>query len=170
MADEKRAPNAGENALMMYLMILRNSLANHSDAVRERLKDTPNAWRDLRLLLQLVTKTQDRLLATMPEKRIAYYYGLAEHARVGVELPGPVKKGRFIMIDEKKLAAITEAAMCGECAICMREGRHVRRCLIREALLEVAPPEEIRDSHTLACGCEYRDIASALVHQQDMTI
>lgn len=170
MADEKKAPNADENALMMNLMILRNTLVTHGPSVKERLRKTPNAWRDLCLLVRLVTKTQDRLLDTMPERRTAYYYSLAQHAKVAVELPGPAKRGRYIMIDEKKLAAITEAAMCGECAVCMRDGRDVKRCLIREALLEVAPPEEIRDSHTLAYGCEYRDIASALVGQQEMTI
>ena len=170
MAEEKKAPNAGENALMMQLMVLRNALASHGEAVRERLKGTPNAWRDLRLLLRLVTKTQERLLDTMPDRRAAYYWNLAQHARVVVELPGPAKKGRFIMIDEKKLAAITEAAMCGECAMCMREGRDVKRCLIREALLEVAPPKDVRDGHTLAFGCEYRGIASALVNEEELTM
>lgn len=171
-ADEKgrTVPNRQENALMMDLMMLRNTLAHHSEAVRPRLKAYPTAWRDLRLLWYLVNKVQTQLLDTMPDRRVAYYGQLAQYGQVIIDIPGPVPKGRHILISDDGLAAITEAAMRGECAICLKDGKDVLRCPIRGALLEVAPPETISDGRQYWASCEYRDAASALVRNEEVTL
>ena len=170
MAEEKKMPNAKEDALMIQLMIVRNALVEYGEAVRERLRPVKGGWRDLRLMISLVTKTQNRLVDTMPERRWDYYYNLSQRGRIRVELPGPAKIGRYIMIHEKNLSVLAEAAMCGECAMCLRTGREVRGCLIRDALMEVAPPEEVRDLRGLSLGCEYRDAAGQLVRQEEITL
>ena len=63
--DGKKTPNREENALMLDLMMLRNSIATHSETVRERLKAYPYGWRDMRLLWSLVNKLQGQLLNTV---------------------------------------------------------------------------------------------------------
>ena len=92
--DGKKTPNREENALMLDLMMLRNSIASHSEAVRERLKAYPHAWRDMRLLWYLVNKLQNQLLNTMPDRRILYYDQMARHGKVIIDIPGPIPKGR----------------------------------------------------------------------------
>ena len=58
-----------------------------------------------------------------------------------------------------------EAAMRGECAMCIREGRDVKRCRLRDALLPVAPPSEFS-----RYGCEYRQPASQLVQGDNVIL
>ena len=169
-ADGRAMPNRQENALMLGLMMLRNSLAHNSEAVRDRLGVYPYAWRDLRLLWHLVNKLQEQLLGTIPDRRVAYYDQMARHGKVIIDIPGPIPRGRHILITEKGMAAITEAAMRGECALCLKEGKEVTRCPIRAALLEVAPPETISDGQKWWVSCEYRNAASALVQGEEITI
>lgn len=169
-AQGRQMPNKHEHALMLDLMMLRNSLAHHGEAVRQRLAGYPYSWRDMRLLWHLVNKLQRQLLDTMPDRRVAYYDQMARHGQVIIDIPGPIPRGRHILITERHLAAITEAAMCGECALCIRDGKEVQRCPIREALLEVAPPETVSDCQNRWAGCEYRNAASALIQGEEITI
>lgn len=169
MIQEKRAPNARENEMVIDLMVVRNTLMHNSEAVRDRLRGYPHAWRDMRLLLYLVNKLQGELLATMPDKRVNYYAMLCQHGKKIIDIPGPIPRGRHILMDVDDLAALTEAAMLGECAICFREGKEVKRCPIRAALLEAAPPAVINPD-TWRAGCEYRNAASDLVQGKETTI
>lgn len=167
----RRMPNRQENALMLDLMLVRNTLARNSEAARERLKASPHGWRDLRLLWYLVNKVQEELLSTVPDKRIAYYNQMARHGQVIIDIPGPIPRGRHILITDDHLAAITEAAMRGECALCLKEGKEAQRCPIRQALMEVAPPAEISSGgKAWWAGCEYQKAGSALVRGEKVTL
>lgn len=168
--DGRTMPNRRENAFMMDLMMVRNSLAKNSEAVRERMARYPHAWRDIRLLWHLVNKLQGQLVDTMPDRRIAYYQQMAAHAKVTIDIPGPVPRGSHMLISEKHLAAITEAAMRRECALCIKDGKEMQRCPIREALLEVAPPETVNDGRQWWTRCEYWNAASALVRGEEISI
>lgn len=168
--DGRQMPNRQENALMLDLMILRNTLAKNSEAVKERLKAHPYAWRDMRLLWHLVNKLQAQLLDTMPDRRVLYYDQMAKHAKVTIDIPGPIPKSSHILIEKKRLAAITEAAMRGECALCIKDGTEAQHCPIRDALLEVAPPGAINNRANNWASCEYWNAASALVRGEDTTI
>ena len=166
----RQMPNKHEHALMLDLMMLRNSLAHHGEAARQRLNCYPYAWRDMRLLWHLVNKLQGQLIDTMPDRRVAYYEQMARQGQVIIDIPGPIPRGRHILIGEKHLAAIMEAAIRGECALCIKEGKEVQRCPIREALLEVAPPETVSDCRDWWTGCEYRSAASALIQGEEISI
>ena len=83
---------------------------------------------------------------------------------------GPVKTARHLLVTDKHLGAICEAAMKSECILCMREGGEINRCELREALLEAAPPTNLDESDGLFRKCEYRDAAGALVQGNDVTI
>ena len=138
--------------------------------MKDRLSVFRYGWRDMRLLLRLVDKVQIMLLHTMPDKRVDYYAKIAEFGKVIIDLPGPIPKGRHILITESHLAAITEAAMRSECAFCMKEGKDVKQCPIRAALLEVAPPSAILNNFDWFTPCEYREAGKALEHGKDITL
>lgn len=172
-ADEqgRQMPNRQENALMLDLMLVRNTLAKNSEAVRGRLKSVPHGWRDMRLLWHLVNRLQQELLKTMPDRRVAYYDQMARHGQVIIDIPGPIPRGRHILITDEHLAALTEAAMRGECTLCLKEGKEKQRCLIRQALLETAPPSEIQTGESAWWRpCEYQRAASALMRDEEVTI
>ena len=165
----KTNPNRRENEFMMNLMILRNSLATNAPACRERARAAGKwVWRDIRLLITLVNKVQEKLLRTMPESRDDYYLAYAKHGHYELRMDGPVRTGRQILITDRNLGSICEAAMTNECLMCMREGSEIGKCGLREALLEVAPPTEIRDG--LWRQCEYRGAAGDLIHGRDVSI
>lgn len=166
-APEKTMPNRKENRFMTNLMVILHTLISDRDAAEARLTAYGNrdARRDVGLLIWLTNRLQEQMLATMPDRRLDYYKRMAQEAQIVIDFPGPVPRGRSLLVDVRDLAAITEAAMQNECVMCTRSGREVNRCRLREALLTVAPPSEF--SRT---GCEYRNPASQLIQGQEVTI
>lgn len=162
----KTKPNKEENSFMLDLMILKNSLAIRSMAVRDRLKKVNRyGWRDLRLLLSLVGRIQTQLIETMPDSRWEYYATMARNGRYHLEIEGPIRQGRMVVISDIHLAQLCEIVMEEHCIMCLRTGAEVEKCPVRQALLEVAPPTEILD-----CRCEYSQVAGQLVNDEEVTI
>lgn len=157
---EKTNPNRAENRFQTNLMVLMHTLLSDRDAYVKRVTaygDGRWARRDTGLLISLVDRLQQTLLKTMPEKRIDFYRRMTREAQIVISWPGPAKTSREILIDAEDLGAIAEAAMTGVCAMCLKEGRDVKRCRLREALMVIAPPAKVS-----GFTCEYRDPALAL--------
>ena len=164
----KTKPNKYENMFMIDLMILRNTLGVRREKVRARLTQVnPYAWRDLQLLYSLVCRIQDQLIRTMPDSRDEYYRVLAEHGQYHLEIEGPLRPTRQVLIGDRNLGALCDAAMESECLTCLRTGNEIDRCLIRRALLEVAPPAEVIEN---GIGCEYREVPGQLIRGEMVTV
>ena len=167
----KTKPNKRENEFMLNLMILRNTLRTNAPSCRERARLAGKwVWRDIRLMLTLVNRVQEKMLRTMPASRDEYYSAYAKHGHYELHIDGPVRTARHLLVTDKHLGSICEAAMKSECILCMREGSEINRCELREALLEAAPPTDLDESDGLFRKCEYRDAAGALVQGKDVTI
>ena len=162
-------PNRTENEFMLNLMILRNALVRMGPAMQERARRAGgNCWRDIRMMAVTVTKVQEQLIATMPPRRDDYYMTYAQHGHYELLINGPIRNPRMVLIADKYLGALCEAAMRSECIMCMREGAEIGTCLLRQALLEVVPPTEVEDGRWRKC--EYRDAASSLIRDEAITI
>jgi len=162
-------PNREENEFMLNTMILRNNLIARGPAIRDRARQAgKTTWRDIRLMTTLICRVQDALLRTMPERRQEYYTAYSRNGHYEMVLNGPLRNPRQVMISDKYLAALCEAAMENECCLCMREGSEIGSCLLRQALLEVAPPTEVQDGKWRRC--EYRRAASQLIRDEEVTI
>ena len=170
MTDEKIKPNRAENEFMLNLMVLRSSLARFAPDCRERAKRAGRyTWRDIRLMLTLVDKVQQAFLATMPRQRLEYYLAYARHGHYEFRMDNvPAKPSRAVVITDRHLGAICDAAMKSECVMCTREGREISRCPLRDALMEVAPPTETEEGRWRKC--EYQDAAGDLVMGRDVSI
>lgn len=165
----KTKPNKRENEFMLNLMILRNTLRTNAPSCRDRARLAGKwVWRDIRLMLTLVNRVQEKMLRTMPASREEYYSAYAKHGHYELHIDGPVRTARHLLVTDKHLGSICEAAMKSECILCMREGSEINRCELREALLEAAPPTDLQEG--LYMKCEYRDAAGALVQGKDLTI
>lgn len=170
-ANRRTKPNRRENEFMMNLMILRNTLRTNAPSCRERARLAGKwIWRDIRLMLTLVDRIQTAMMRTMPEGRDDYYTAYAMHGHYELHMDGPVRTPRHVLISDRNLAAMAEAAMESECILCMREGNEIDRCMLREALLEVAAPTEVQADDGRIRKCEYRDAAGALVHGTEVTV
>ena len=167
----KTKPNKRENEFMLNLMILRNTLIRNAPACRERARLAGKwIWRDIRLATVLICRIQEALLKTMPQSRDDYYLAYAKHGHYELHIDGPIRTPRQLLITDKHLATICEAAMESECLLCMREGNEIDRCELRDALMDAAVPTEIRDGDSPFRRCEYRDAAGQLIHGEDVTI
>ena len=170
-ANLRTKPDKRENEVMLDLMILRNSLRRNAPACRERARLAGKwVWRDIRLMLTLVNRIQEKLLRTMPESRDEYYSAYARFGHYELKIDGPVRTSRHLLITDKHLATICEAAMTNECVLCMREGAEIGKCALREALLESAAPRAIENGDSPFRRCEYREAAGQLVHGEDVTV
>ena len=170
-AEMRTKPNRRENEFMLNLMVLRNTLRVNAPACRERARLAGKwVWRDIRLMLTLVDRIQNRMLKTMPESRDEYYAAYALHGHYELHIDGPVRTARHLLVTDKHLGSICEAAMKSECILCMREGSEIGQCPLREALLEAAAPTEIREDGGLWRKCEYREAAGKLVLGKDVSI
>ena len=166
----KKLPNKYENAFMMDMMILRNSLATRREKVRERLQEVnPNGWRDLQLMYSLVCRIQEQLMETMPESRQEYYATLARYGKYHLEMEGPLRPERHVLIGDKNLGAILDAVLENECVMCLKDGKEIEACLIRKALLEVGPPTEVLEGKNMI-GCEYREVPGQLIRGEMVTV
>lgn len=162
-------PNRRENEFMLNMMILRNALVAFGPVVRERARRAgKTTWRDIRLMTRLCCKVQDQMLATMPASKDDYYRAYAEHGHYELQMNGPVRNRRVVLISDKYLGAVCEAAMENDCCMCMREGNEIGSCLLRQALLEVAPPTEVLDGRWTRC--EYREAAGQLIREEEVTV
>lgn len=167
----KSKPNKRENEFMLNLMVLRNTLLRNGPACRERAKLAGKwIWRDIRLAAVLIDRIQGALLRTMPASREEYYTAYAHHGHYELHIDGPIRTPRQVLITDKHLGTICEAAMLSECILCIREGNEIDHCELRDALLETAAPTAIQQGDSPFRKCEYKDAASQLLHGKDVTL
>lgn len=167
----KNKPNKRENEFMLNLMVLRNTLLRNGPACRERAKLAGKwIWRDIRLATVLIDRIQGALLRTMPASREEYYTAYAHHGHYELHIDGPIRMPRQVLITDKHLGTICEAAMLSECIMCIREGNEIDHCELRDALLETAAPTVIQQGDSPFRKCEYKDAASQLLHGKDVTL
>lgn len=166
---ERTKPNRKENEFMLNMMILRNALYAHGPEIRERARRAGRTtWRDIRLMTRLIDKVVDALLGTMPPERNEYYGAYAQYGHYELVINGPIRNKRLVLIHDRHLAAVCEAAMTNACVMCMRDGKEIDGCLLRKGLLEVAPPKEVQDGRWIRC--EYRRAAGQLIKDEEIEI
>ena len=167
----KTKPNKQENEFMLNLMILRNTLIRNAPACRERARLAGKwIWRDIRLATVLICRIQEALLRTMPSSREDYYIAYARHGHYELHIDGPIRTPRHLLVTDKHLGTICEAAIRSECILCIREGKEIDQCELREALLESAAPTNLENGDSIFRKCEYRDAAGQLIHGEDVNV
>lgn len=166
---EPTNPNRAENEFLLNLMVLRNSLKQYAPACRERARRAGKwVWRDIRIIDALVDKIQEQLLKTVPRRREEYYLAYCRNGHYELVMNGPYRGTRYVMINDRHLAVLTECAMEAECMMCFKEGGEIRGCQLRKSLLEVAPPSELQDGKWQKC--EYREAARQVMNDEDVKI
>lgn len=162
---EKREVTKAENQFNLAIMILRNELQRRSDVMKDRLAATEGGLRNLGLLKWLVDFIQDAITRTLTDKDVQKYVTYAEHGRLTIDIPGAVETRTHVAIDKKDLNELANYAVYGQCTTCIREGKEIKRCPLRQILLHVAPPDELKD-HKGIMSCEYIQIGQMIMQAQ----
>ena len=165
---ERWMPNSKESQYLVEQLILANSFISRAKALEERAKAAgPTVWRDIRCAAALVEKSTEALMKTVPASKLEWFAKTLREGHIRVDMPGPVRRDGYVVISDRDAAALTEAAMRTECAMCTRTGSDVRSCPIRRALLVCAAPDIVEDEGMLS-GCEYERYATQLISGEEV--
>lgn len=137
-----------------YLVAMESRVLEVGDAMRERLKKIPNGWRQFRLLVSTLDRLMPEVYDTVPNKTRMYLKNIMENGEVLIRFIPVSRNPEWKLVKDEDLAVLINLAMAGECAICMKQGREAKKCKLRGALENIAPPLE---GHP-AGGCGYMNV------------
>lgn len=138
-----------------FLAALRSQMDKHGERLKPRLQNIPNGWRQYRLIQSALSSMIAALYDTMPYKQIKRIEDMMGYGEVKIDI-APVAKHAlgYLTVHEKDLAVIATAAMQNECLMCIKDGDEIKKCALRKALWEIAPPDDL-----VKYGCPYRENA-----------
>lgn len=139
-----------------YLVGMESRIVESGDALRERLRMVPNGWRDYRLIFSTLDRLLLKLYDTIPQKGRLYLQKLSKHGEILIRFSPAARSQEWLLIRDDDLAVIANLAMASECAICLKQGREAKKCELRKALENIAPPH---DGHP-AGGCGYQNVVA----------
>lgn len=154
MAEEiKRVdPSSREVRSIEMIAALDARLANDRKYLEDRLRLVPDLFRQWRIAETAAAKVVDGLYTTLPMKTLTRMRRLYESSEIIIRPKGGMNKDSDCsVVLNADLKMIFDTARNNECAMCMKSGRDVKRCKLREAFMRVMPPNEVFDDHTFLC-------------------
>lgn len=156
-AQSNRKPmNGREMRVIEYLAAMDSKIIESGDTMRDRLRDIPNGWRQWRLMASTLSGLLVQLYGSMTVKNLRHMQNICNHGEVLIRMAPVSRVPENVLVGEDDLRTLINAVMSSECAICLKEGKEIDRCPLRNAMLSIAPPYE--DPPT---SCGYRAVALA---------
>ena len=150
---ETRPLTGKEMNMLEHLVLLDARLTQFTDYMRDRLGAVENGWRDWKLVQAKVAHLVEALYKTISKSNAMHFYLLHQYGEAHItERPAVHQKG-YTNISGDDLQTLLEIILRHECAMCMKEGKEVKKCKLRRLMLELAPPSKV-DTH----WCEYQKI------------
>lgn len=151
---DRRPMNGREMRVIEYLAAMDSKIVESGEALRDRLRDVPNGWRQWRLMASTLSRLLVQLYDLMPVKNLRHIQNICNHGEVLIRVRPASRVPEYMLVNEDDLRIMVNASMAAECAICLKDGKEIERCPLRRAMLNIAPPYD--DPPT---GCGYRDVA-----------
>lgn len=151
-------PTSRETRSIEMIAVLDARLGNDRPYLEKRLRSVPDLYRQWRIAETAVCKIVDGIYDTLPEKTLMRIRKIFNNGEVIVRPKGGLTKDNdtaIVLAEDLRLLA--ETARKSECAICMKSGKDIKRCKLRESLMRVSPPKEVLDENSSLC--EYATIA-----------
>jgi hypothetical protein len=150
--------NAREVHVIEYLACLDARLVEGQTVLEKRLRTIPNGWRNFRLALTTVEKLLMQVYDTLPDKTLRHMDRVHQcgeviiRPRPAIKMPDDVQ---IVMTDDLRL--IINTMIKHECAMCIKDAREQKKCKLRKALMDIAPPHELNENGL----CNYIDVVAA---------
>lgn len=136
--------NAKELHTIEYISALDARLANNEKYLEKRLKSVPDAWRQYRIARSAVDKVINGLYTTLTPENRFHMQNLAVNGEVIIRPRNSLNKTTDCQIVlSKDLKKLINAAMGSNCAMCLKDGREIKKCELRKALLNICPPSDV---------------------------
>ena len=105
--------------------------------LNERVRSIPGAYRDYRMIQTVAEKLMQKILTTVPQKKLVQISKELECTQVAVEVKREISPSRndesmITYVPQRALERITEKVVGYECLGCEKAGKDARRCQLRK--------------------------------------
>ena len=148
----KKEASSKEVRLIEYMAVLDKKLSESGERMEERIRSVPDLYRQYRIAQVAMDKLIRGLYDTLPPKSLRRMQREAESCEVSIRPVSSLNNftdSRVVLLED--LDAIISVAMRSTCSICMKEGADIRKCKLRNALIDIAEHYKITDGAL----CEY---------------
>lgn len=150
-------PTSRETKSIELIAALDARLTNDRKYLEDRLRMVPDLYRQWRIAETAAAKVVDGLYDTLPPKTMMRMRRLYESGEIVIRPRGGMNKDSDSTVALKEDISRLARTVCeSECAMCIKTGRDIKKCKLRETLLRVSPPPEVFTDDTSLC--EYTTI------------
>ena len=126
---------------LVYLCALDKKLQSCRDLLEQRLRGVPDLWRQYRLAESAMGKTVEGLLSTASPSALSYLQSMMTSSEIAIRPTGAAStRGDTQVVLQSVLTELVNTCIKNECFFCEKEGKEVKKCDLRKALLLSAPP------------------------------
>lgn len=131
------------------LMAVVSTFEGCAGDLEKRVRTIPNGYRDLKLIMATADRLFEKILATIPEKKLKQIKHEIGFTRLELKVTPDYtgrKESAFIYVPQENLEWLTEKVVDMECALCDKTCKESKKCEIRkniEALYHYDFPETV---------------------------
>lgn len=145
MENEKQPLNGKEmfQLEMMYALLCKTDELDVMEPRMRKLK----LWQYYKPAIGMLRKVVHGIFNDLPMRNLRHMEDVSKHYYVEIR-PKPVvgTPPCHHVISHEDMQMICEAAAQTKCSICMADTKEAKKCQLRDFFLQVAPPDEIRES------------------------
>lgn len=146
--------NLNELRAIEYVAGFDQQLKFSEDHIRNRLKTTPDGWRQYRLARVSIENALEQVYDTLEPEILLHLLKMQDVGEVVIR-PRPIIPQKDIQfVDSNDLRVLINATMASTCAICVKYGKDIKKCKLRKTLVQICPPEEIPKNG----ACPYSEV------------
>ena len=119
-----------------------NVLLNDKHVLEERLRTIPKAWCDYNCIVALIGILLDKLLDTVPTKKLYSIKKELENTTFTAKMKNAVSVGSDLVVcDAKAYVDLINMAVANQCFLCTKDEKQAKRCRLYKDIQEVLPFE-----------------------------
>lgn len=142
--------NGREMRSIEFLHAFDRELDTAEKVLQERIRSIPDGWRRFRLVRTQTRYVLDAVFDTMPDTKL---WALVRTVSTGelIMRPKPITKmPNEMIVRADDVSLVCEAVIDHECSMCVKSGKEIKQCKLRQAMQRMATPYDVPRS-----GCEY---------------
>lgn len=156
MARKQTEPNSRELRAIEYLSGLEKGLSLYEKDLEPRLREMTDMLRKYRMAKTYFGKVIIEIFESLPPRTLLHLRRLNEHSELVFRSKNiATRSGDCRVVLDKDLVTLANCAITNECCMCLKEGREIKNCEIRKALMNIIPLDTTNDNAL----CGYTDIS-----------
>lgn len=110
----------------------------HAGQLERRVREIPNGWRDLRMLMTVSERLLGNILKTVPVKKLKAIKKELDNMEFTVSIrnciapPAKTDTDGFTYVSQRALERITQRVVDFECFGCQKQGAEAKHCQLRK--------------------------------------